>query len=85
MSLNATREELELIRIALREYSNGLRERARVACTGYSEAGMNLCVQRLNVENVLLKLDDFSFTRQVPFPAPVPERWNKVTATRRAA
>jgi hypothetical protein len=89
MPLNATREELDIIRIALREYRDGLRDRARVFCTGYSEAGMDLCVQRLNVENVIHKLDEFPFSScQAPIPAPVPKRPNEmpsITEIRRAA
>jgi hypothetical protein len=58
MTLNASLEELEIIRTALHEYRNNLRDRERGLCTGYSAAGIDLCVQRLNVENVIVKLEE---------------------------
>ena len=73
MPLNATEEELEIIRTALHAYRNSLQDRARVYCTGHSATGIDLCVQRMHVENVMFKLNQLtSSSRLVPLPIRVP-------------
>ncbi len=52
----ATAEQLEIIRTALAEYVRLLRDQCRYSCSGYSEAGIDLCVRRMQVEDILWTL-----------------------------
>ena len=73
MPPNATHKELELIRTALHVYRNSLQDCARVYCTGYSATSIDLCVQRMHIENLMFKLDQLpSSSRPVPLQIRVP-------------
>ena len=58
MVLSATTGELEIIQTALAEYNRILGDEARCFCTGYSKIGMDVCVRRMQVENVMARMKD---------------------------
>ena len=58
MLLKTTPDDLEIIRTALTEYTRSLREQSRPFATGYSSTGIDLCVRRLQVEDLMLRLEE---------------------------
>ena len=58
MLLKATPDDLEIIRAALTEYTRSLRDQSRPFASGYSETGITLCVRRLQVEDLMLRLEE---------------------------
>lgn len=53
-------EEFDIIRTALLEHSRSVRDTARPYCTGYSEAGIELCVRLSKIDTLIRGLDHTS-------------------------
>jgi hypothetical protein len=67
MTLQLTKDELDLMKSAIEEGIRVTRDRERGHCTGLSSSGIELCRRRLQLEALLASVDAAS-KQQPPYP-----------------